>query len=376
MVPRRPNHVSIVAERHNAFRQDFCNAAFMSVWLSMSMRRRPLYAIAALAVLGGCGMARANDSPRVGTPANLNALLRDAKGGEVIVLSSGDYPPIRLLGRTFAKPLVIDASAATLNGVYANRVEGLDIRGGEFHVPPPFLKAGTDRMIYGAALRLDDVKNVRLSDLKIVGPGALPGAPEDAFGEGDGIKIFVGSDVEVTNGRFTGLKNGLALSRIDGFRISGNAFEGMRADGMNISAVRNGVIQHNECRGTRVRDGEHPDCIQVYSRPEAPPTADLVIRNNTAEGPTQGVFLGNHTHNGINDGGFDRILIEDNDLYVGFANAIAVMDGRNSIVRNNRIRTFPGAPYQARITLRGDVIQCGNIVASAGNKTAKVDQKC
>ena len=47
----------------------------------------------------------------------------------------------------------------------------------------------------------------------------------------------------------------------------------------------------------------------------------------------------------------DRILIEDNDIEVGFPNAIGLNGSRDSIIRNNRVRTTAGAKYQARITV-------------------------
>jgi hypothetical protein len=166
------------------------------------------------------------------------------------------------------------------------------------------------------------------------------------------------------------------MSRVEKFRLLQNTFARMRSDGVSMGEVRDGLIEGNECRDTRIRDLEHPDCIQLWSRPRSPPTADIVIRNNRAEGATQGVFLGNHTRDGVNDGGFDRILIEGNELNVGFPNAIALVDGRASIVRNNKIRTFPGAQYQANINLRGDIVRCGNTVASSERKPGNVDKKC
>lgn len=313
---------------------------------------------------------------RKANPGSLGSVLQSAKGGDVIVLAPGSYSSIRLSNRTFDGRLVIDAGAATIQGMYVNKVEGLEIRGGEFHVPPPAMKASTGKLIYGAALRLDNVKNIVLTGLKVVGPGGPPDATDGAFGEGDGVKMYMGADVHVTASRFAGLKNGIALGRIDGFEVVRNVFAGLRSDGVNMGEVRNGLIQSNECRGTRIRNNEHPDCIQLYSRPTSPPTADIVIRNNRAEGPTQGIFLGNHSRDGVDDGGFDRILIEDNDLNVAFPNAIALTDGRASVVRNNKVQTFPGAQYPAVINIRGDVARCGNTVAGHGGRSKQVDPKC
>ena len=239
------------------------------------------------------------------------------------------------------------------------------------------MKPSTGNLVYGAAIRMDGVTNVRLVGLKLVGPGAPPGVTDGPFGEGNGVHVNGSTNVEITKSHFHGLKNGIAMGRTDGFKITDNVFTGMRSDGASLGEVRNGLIQGNECSGTRIRSTEHPDCIQLWSRPTSAPTADVVIRGNRAEGPTQGVFLGNHTRDGVNDGGFDRITIEDNDLNVGFPNAIALTDGRASIIRNNRIRTFPGAQYPANINIRGDVQRCGNEIAGRDERKSRpVDKKC
>jgi hypothetical protein len=151
----------------------------------------------------------------------------------------------------------------------------------------------------------------------------------------------------------------------------------MRSDGIQVGEGRNGLIEENDCAETRIRDVEHPDCIQLWSRPTSPPTADIVIRRNRAKGTMQGVFLGNHVREGVNDGGFDRILIEDNVLDVGYPNGIALHEGRDSIVRNNKVTTFPGSRWRASINLKGgDSKQCGNSVTAAAGKPGVQDRAC
>jgi len=150
----------------------------------------------------------------------------------------------------------------------------------------------------------------------------------------------------------------------------------MRADGMDIALSREGVIEGNHCWGTVIRTDEHPDCIQMWSRPNAAPTSDMLIRKNRAEGDTQGISLFNHVRNGVDDGGFDRIVIEDNDVQVSASQAIAIYDGRASIVRNNHVRTLPRARYRASINLRGEVERCGNTVEGGAGKPGVFDVRC
>jgi hypothetical protein len=331
------------------------------------------------AALTTSSMAAPDDAPgvvRKASPSNLEAVLQSARSGDTIVLAPGEYGPLKFTRHAFARPLVIEAGPAVFLGLNVGGVEGLELRGGEYRVPPPNVKPSSGNLVYGAAIRFDEVKNIRLLGLKLVGPGAPPGVLDGPFGEGNGVLVNGGENIEITKSHFSGLKNGIAMGKTDGFKITDNVFSGLRSDGASMGEVRNGLIQGNECSGTRIRSTEHPDCIQLWSRPTSPPTADVVIRRNRAEGPTQGVFLGNHTRDGVDDGGFDRILIEENDLNVGFPNAIALTDGRESIVRNNRIRTFPGAQYPANINIRGDVKRCGNEIAANEGRARQVDKKC
>lgn len=336
--------------------------------------------VAVVAITGGLTTAcarPANGAPHKADPKSFGDVFKRAQSGDVITLEPGDYGAVRITNKTFEKPIVIEAGAATFDGFTGSNLDGVEIRGGTFRLPPGKIKPSTGNMVYGFALRFDGVRNFRLKGMSIVGPGAPLGVVDGPFGEGGGVLFNVGENIEIGETRFTGLKNGIVMSGTTGFRIVQNTFTGMRSDGMTIGTSRSGLIEGNDCSGTRIRDKEHPDCIQLFSRPTAPPTADVVIRKNRAAGKTQGILLANHTRAGVNDGGYDRILIEDNDLTVGFPNAIALIDARDSIVRNNRVNTFPGSEYAARMTFRGEVKQCGNLVAEReGKKPRLVDKPC
>lgn len=332
-------------------------------------------ATVALAVVAA-GCARGAPRELRANPTNAAEVLSSARDGDTVVLSKGVYKSLRMPKRTFATPLVIDASAATIEGLSGRGVEGLEIRGGTFRLPPPFISPKNGQLVYHQGVRLDQVKNVRLLGIAMMGPGAYPDAPPETFGDGTGILIAQSEGIEVADSKFAGLKNGVVMSRVAKFRILRNAFEGQRSDGINVGEGREGLIEGNECRGTRIRDNEHPDCIQLFSRPTSEPTADVIIRKNRVTGDTQGIFLGNKTREGVNDGGFDRILIEDNDLNVSFPNAIALVDARSSTIRNNRIETFPGAKWIARVNTRGAITMCGNVVKAGAGKSGAKDPAC
>lgn len=321
------------------------------------------------------GASAATAATLTATPETLETVLSRARGGDTVVLAQGHYRGLRIVGRAYQPALTIDASAAELTGVELRSVKGISFQGGRFLLPPPVKHPRDGRLVFGQTVRIDASQDTKIVGAELVGPGVLEA--NGPFGEGYGLLAVRSSGVAVSGSRFRGLKSGIVLSKVDGFDLRSNQFRAMRSDGIQIGEGRRGRIEDNDCAQTRIRDVEHPDCIQLWSRPTSPPTADVVIRGNRATGGMQGVFLGNHVRDGVDDGGFDRITIEDNVLEVGYPNGIAISDGRGSVVRNNKVTTFPGARWRASINLRGgDSVRCGNSVKAAAGRPGIQDEAC
>jgi hypothetical protein len=329
-------------------------------------------AIAASLPTGACGAA-----PGPVTPGNVGQAIGSAHDGDVLVLGPGTYTGINLRDRHFAKPLVIDARAATITGVRLRNTVGVTIRGGTFHLPPEAAARDAEkRGDGGRAISIEGSKRIKVENATFLGPGAASADPNGAWGQGTAIKVMDSSDIEIRDNRLQGFRRGVSFAKSQDFVVAGNTFQWMRSDGINVALSRKGLVEDNHCSNTRVRDAEHPDCVQLWSRPEAPPTADIVIRGNHAEGPTQGIGAFNAVRKGIDDGGFDRITIENNVIDVSRPNGITLNDARSSVVRNNRVTTSAGAKWQAKIRLDGDIVRCGNTVAGWGGKPAENDRAC
>jgi ribosomal protein S6E (S10) len=296
---------------------------------------RRLLSLAALALLG-CSDAGGAAVKQGITPANLAQRLASAKPGETLRLPPGDYGAVVLPSRSFSPAVRIDAAAARFTGLVLNKVEGVTVAGGT-----------------------------------IVGPG----------GKSYGVRITGGKDLRIENMAISGANRGIVIDRSSDIAIVGNRLANLGAEGINIALSRRVLIQRNSCRdfnptpavyaaGKLVRDGDHPDCIQAWSRPTAPPTSDIQVLDNEADGKMQGVFFGNHARNGVDDGGFDRIVIRGNRIRVAFPNGIYLADARGSEVSGNRISTIPGSvlpkngrPIRAKLYVTGTGNRvCGNIL--------------
>lgn len=284
--------------------------------LSSVMSSRLPVLLSSVALLGIAGTLLAATQDRGDTPSATRAgtrLLRElaqAKGGATITLAPGDYGTVTFPRRTFRPAVQLKAQGARFTGLVLKNVSGVAITGGT-----------------------------------VTGPG----------GRSYGVTITGGNDIALDNMTITGAHRGIVLTKSDGVTISNNVFTGLISDGIDIASARHIVIRGNSCRnfspvnsvfdeqGKKVREGDHPDCIQAWSRPPSPPTSDVIVENNEIDGAMQGVFFGNHVRNGIDDGGFDRVIIRNNRIRVDHANGIVLGNARNSIVTGNSVSTLPGA---------------------------------
>lgn len=267
------------------------------------------------------------------TPATLPATLKRAQPGDTVTLATGDYGAVAIRDMTFTPSLRIEASAARLGALTLRNAKGIEWAGGAISGPPS--------QYFGVQMALS--ARVRLVGMTISGPRV-------------GISLTSSTDIDVI----------------------GNRLEGLRSDGINLAMVQRVNVIGNQCydfrpiqpiydaAGKLVKDGDHADCIQGWSRLGSPPTSDLMITGNVAVGQMQGI-----TFFDPGQGGYDRITIRGNDLNLGLWHGIAVYEGRGIVITGNRVRTTPGAkttagriqPITAWITAPGSTgTICGNVV--------------
>lgn len=280
----------------------------------------------AAAVLAGSTLTAA--ATIIATPATVVDVISHAAAGDTVKLAPGNYDPFALKQHRWSQPVIIDATAATLRSVRLNDISGLTWRGGTFD--------GGEAERYGL--------NVQFSDHIVV----------------DSVKFS----------HF--LRNGLNIGSVSDGRVVNNSFFDSGSDGIDIALSRRIVVDHNRCTDFHPTPGAHPDCIQLWSRPTAPPTADIVISNNQAIGDMQGFTMFNHVRNGVDDGGFDRITIENNLARVTNYNGIAVSACRQCIVRHNRVESLPNPAYPRtrawiKVDTSGGTISCDNLAVSFPN---------
>ncbi len=268
-------------------------------------------------------------------PSTVNGVLAAAKPGDTVRLVAGNYPQLMLRNRTFAPPLTIDASAATVAGIQVLSSTGVHWTGGT-----------------------------------MAGNATLQTAT------GYGFLASQSKDISVASVHFNSFRTGVVFDRVTGGAITGNWLARMSADGIDIALSRSLSITHNACSEFQNDGVSHPDCIQMWSRPEAPPVADITIDGNTTVGEAQGISLFNHIRDGVDDGGFDRISITNNSVFNNSANGIAVYDCRGCTVRYNMVTSLPNYIDRAQLYVSGGSVDvCGNTVVMVPRQAGPVCAK-
>jgi len=267
----------------------------------------------------------------VATPATIDSVVNTVRPGETITLAPGSYPPFKVRDRHWSPAITVEANGAELRQVRFDNVSGVNWHGGTFD--------GGDTVLHGFA-------------------------------------IIIGDHVNVDGGTFRHhALVGLLLGQVTDARLTNNVFTDSGSDGIDIAMSQRVIIDHNRCTDFKPNPGAHADCIQLWSKPNFPPVADIVVSNNVAIGDMQG-FTGF-------DGPYDHITIENNVAKVAAWHGVALFDCTHCIVRHNRVESLPNPKYptmRAWIkTLRGtDVIECDNRAKDypddAGRKKCKPDK--
>ena len=272
-------------------------------------------------------VAAAAGGTTVVTPATFAEVLNHATAGQAIRLAPGSYDPIMIKDRHWLPPVTVDATAATLRGVQLRDIGGLNWHGGAFD--------GGDI-------------------------------------ERNGFNVYVGDHISLEGAKFGHFtRNGIGLSMVADAQVINNDFAESGSDGIDIASSRRIVVDHNRCHDFHPTPGAHPDCIQLWSRPQTAATADITITNNQAIGKMQGITGFNHIRDGIDDGGFDRVIIDHNFVKVAAWHGIFVSSCRNCVVRHNRAETLPDPQFpRLRTWIRGigdETIVCDNFATDFPN---------
>ena len=278
------------------------------------------------------------------TPETIATVIAAATDGTTIE-ATGTFGVVTIANRTFSPPLVLRGGSFT--GIILLRADGVTLSG---------------TTITGSTVK-------------------------DSYG----IWARRSSNIRIENAHIGGAHRGIVFAQVSDFAIVKSRFDGLGSDGIDIALSRRGLIADNVmlnfnpkpatyAEGKIVKDGDHPDGIQMWSRPPDLPVADITITGNSITGQVQCIFGGNRIRNGADDGGYDRIIIEHNTCRNGLGRGITLASARGSRIRFNDAAALPGATLlktgqriKTQIMIRPDdptSIACGNKVPDVPNSPA------
>jgi hypothetical protein len=273
------------------------------------------------------------------TPTELTTALKNAKGGERIVLLPGNYGQVVIQNQTWRSPVTIEsadpAHPAVIARLVTRNATGMNFNNIEFTRP-----RGAEPY-FNKLIEISGGAYIRFNGGSV--HGTLNGDPSDDM---QGILVRGSDGFAVSKMTFTDLYLGVACDDCTNFNIESNTFRFIGTDGINIPGARGGKIQLNTFRDFRPLPGAHPDGVQCWTTRKPSGCKDVVIARNTFQGDPghefQGVFFGDEA--GV--GGYDRITVQLNVFKCTLWHAVNLARGSEQAILNNTIIAGPNyAPW-------------------------------
>jgi hypothetical protein len=243
-------------------------------------------------------------SKEISSPADLLQALRAAKGGETFELKAGEYSLV-LNGHQdsqvagYSQPVVITsadpAKPATFTDINVIQVTNLTFKNVVFDYT---FRVGEER--YYSPFYFETVKGLTLSSLLIDGDKARDtGTYADGYGNAYGVNLVSCKDVRIENSLIRNFFAGLFLDAVDNLAVVGNEITAMRSEGMDVIAVRKGLIERNYIHDfvTAPDSPDHQDFIQLWTAEKNVASSDVTIRDNILDSGgktwTESIFMRN-----------------------------------------------------------------------------------
>ena len=268
-------------------------------------------------------------------PSNLTKVFAAAKDGDTIK-ASGTFKSMALQNRTFATRVTLDATDAVFaDTLTIKNVHGLNVLRGTFG-------SKTEMMRSLRSVSVQTSSNIKFQSNKFIGTGAIGTRDADI-----GMTIRESKLVQVSGANFSNLRLGIGVSSSNNIKLGSNKFVAMTSDGINIANSHRVTATSNNCSGTSIFLGAHPDCIQLWSVLGQPVQSDIALIRNVATGATQGFTSFNPQ-----DGGGLRISMIGNIVSTTFPQGIACYNCVDSTFTDNVITTPLEAKWRTMMHIK------------------------
>jgi parallel beta-helix repeat protein len=267
---------------------------------------------------GSSGSSSSGSSPTTVTVSNtteLSAALKNAHGGDTILLKAGTYDGVQIYGLGYNGTVTIQSADPTHQALINN----LDIEGSSGIAVKNVNVDVTGTSNY--AVYVGDASHISLDHLTVFGTQTVL--------TGVGVMVRNSNDVSVTNSDLSKLGSGIGHLDGSGLTISNNTLHDLEADGVFGGGTSHVVVSGNNFSSFFTWPGDHPDAIQFWSG-----SNDVQITNNVitrGDGNAfQGIFL-EDTNN---------ITITGNAMAGTMGDGISLARSSNAVIENNFLNEY------------------------------------
>lgn len=316
----------------------------------------------------------------VSTAVELKSALASAQGGDRIELRAGDYGVLSLRDLSFASGVTLTAheeEPPQFNSISLWECGGLIFDKINLDFEPTI-----ETLEWSSPFRVDGSSNISIVNSTITGGNAVGGINADSpagsqgstgingFPIGVGLSFHHSNDITIENNLITEFSSGVRFNDVDGIAMNENEIHSVRKVPVGGAEVDNVHMEGNYFHDLTPWKfgglGDHGDFVHFWTNPDQEiPSQNLVFINNFfAQGdgvPVLGVYLDDNN----NDMGFEGVLIKDNVIHLGNAQAMRMEDVVGLQILDNTLVQASGTERDApKIYLdygNRDVVIDGNI---------------
>ena len=284
----------------------------------------------------------------VASAAELNAALKSATSGQVILLAPGEYGSVSIGKAQFDQPVTV-RSADRAKPATISHLRLRDCRNVVFDGLVLMRGKQVADNSYYALVDAGGLDHVTFGHCRFVGATISQGN-QAGYGSGFGIKTRGQcKGLVIRRCVMTNLNKALSTGGTEGLRIEQNVIHDYRQDAFYVSG-RDMVIADNLVLDPRPYSlprgkGDHPDFLQGYA------LRDVVIRDNFFRGGhSQGVFIHGSAPRQKADPNVGNVTIVNNVIYTYMRNALIVDRlPRSTIAHNVVLEHSDRMPYRVGV---------------------------
>lgn len=287
----------------------------------------------------------------VSDAASLDAAIRDAKGGDEILLAGGQYGKLGLTNVKFDTTVTIrsadDKNPAVFTGATLNEVQHLHFDSVVFN-PPEMQSNQAD---HTRAVRVNNSSHVSITNSEFFGT-----EDGNAMNDISAFRAMYSDHIVFEGNAIHDLARGVAVNYVTDSSISNNSFVDLRTTPVQASVLENVQIDGNFFQGSTpdLNGGDHMDFIHLWSVQDQGPSKNVTIRGNVmlqGDGTDSPAIFIENAYRGIPGKEHQNFLIEGNVLYHGHINSIFLVGLDGAVVSNNTAVAIPGYQYPPYIRM-------------------------